>query len=255
MPAATHIVFSVLLTVLLPLTLSLLSRLRLLYRATIVGGLYAAVLLLLLGTSLNWPVLLIVSTAVVLINVKLTDSDVSNPVTGTMLLVLNIVIPVVFVGIPGWFPGFDPTALNIVSEITKQNVIFRGVTATDVHNALVFIFALVVVTREINNPIAMILKHSNLMPQGEVMRSGNHLYESSPARGKVIGYLERTLILIFGIMGNLEVLGVVLVAKGIARFRQLDDRDFAEYVLIGTLLSITGALIVVHLSLALIITS
>ena len=43
--------------------------------------------------------------------------------------------------------------------------------------------------------------------------------------------------------GNIGAIGFVLAAKGITRFRQLDDRDFAEYVLIGTLLSVGATML------------
>jgi hypothetical protein len=36
-------------------------------------------------------------------------------------------------------------------------------------------------------------------------------------------------------------LGFVVAAKGIARFKELENRDFAEYFLIGTMLSIVTA--------------
>jgi hypothetical protein len=35
----------------------------------------------------------------------------------------------------------------------------------------------------------------------------------------------------------------VVAAKTVARFRQLDDRQFAEYYLLGTLASITVAIL------------
>jgi hypothetical protein len=34
-----------------------------------------------------------------------------------------------------------------------------------------------------------------------------------------------------------SAIGFVLAAKAFARFKELEDREFAEYVLIGTLLS------------------
>ena len=37
---------------------------------------------------------------------------------------------------------------------------------------------------------------------------------------------------------NYNVIALILAAKGIARFRQLEEREFEEYVLIGTLASI-----------------
>jgi hypothetical protein len=36
-------------------------------------------------------------------------------------------------------------------------------------------------------------------------------------------------------------IGLVVAAKTLARFKQLDDREFAEYYLLGTLASVTIA--------------
>ena len=38
--------------------------------------------------------------------------------------------------------------------------------------------------------------------------------------------------------GAYGALGFLIASKGMTRFKQLDDREFAEYFLIGTLLSI-----------------
>lgn len=63
-------------------------------------------------------------------------------------------------------------------------------------------------------------------------------------RGEKIGYLERTLILVLAIMGEWGSVGLILAAKSVARFRELDKRDFAEYYLIGTLASTLVAVLV-----------
>ncbi len=66
----------------------------------------------------------------------------------------------------------------------------------------------------------------------------------APARiGAAIGALERLLIVAF-ILGGAEVaVGFVIAAKTIARFKQLDDRGFAEYYLLGTLASVSVAIL------------
>lgn len=65
----------------------------------------------------------------------------------------------------------------------------------------------------------------------------------SPARvGATIGVLERLLIVAFMMTGAQAAVGFVVAAKTIARFRQLDDRHFAEYYLLGTLASVSVAL-------------
>lgn len=64
------------------------------------------------------------------------------------------------------------------------------------------------------------------------------------SRGLLIGVLERALALTLVLIGQFGALGLILAAKALARFRALDDRDFAEYVLIGTLASVLLALLV-----------
>jgi hypothetical protein len=60
-------------------------------------------------------------------------------------------------------------------------------------------------------------------------------------RGRVIGALERLVTFFLVLKGEYGGLGFLIATKGIARFKQLDDREFAEYFLIGTFLSIIFA--------------
>jgi hypothetical protein len=65
----------------------------------------------------------------------------------------------------------------------------------------------------------------------------------APARiGATIGALERLLIVALLLTGAEAAVGFVIAAKTIARFKQLDDRGFAEYYLLGTLASVSVAL-------------
>lgn len=64
------------------------------------------------------------------------------------------------------------------------------------------------------------------------------------ARGRIIGILERAIVVTLVLLAEFGALGFVVAAKALARFRGLDDRDFAEYFLIGTLASVLHALAV-----------
>jgi hypothetical protein len=55
--------------------------------------------------------------------------------------------------------------------------------------------------------------------------------------GSWIGILEREIILILGLMGQYGAIGFVLTAKSVARYKQLENKAFAEKYLVGTLLS------------------
>ena len=61
--------------------------------------------------------------------------------------------------------------------------------------------------------------------------------------GSTIGILERLLIVVFVLTGSEVAIGFVVAAKTLARFRLLDDRDFAEYYLLGTLASVSVAIV------------
>jgi hypothetical protein len=61
--------------------------------------------------------------------------------------------------------------------------------------------------------------------------------------GSSIGILERILIVVFVLTGTDVAIGFVVAAKTLARFKLLDDRAFAEYYLLGTLASVTVAIV------------
>lgn len=63
------------------------------------------------------------------------------------------------------------------------------------------------------------------------------------ARGRAIGVLERALVLTLVFLGQFGAVGLVIAAKVLARFKALEDREFAEYFLIGTLASLLLALL------------
>ncbi len=57
------------------------------------------------------------------------------------------------------------------------------------------------------------------------------------ARGRAIGALERALAFTLVLLGDFGAVGWIIAAKSLARFKALEDREFAEYFLIGTLAS------------------
>ena len=61
--------------------------------------------------------------------------------------------------------------------------------------------------------------------------------------GRWIGILERLLIYVLVLNAQFAAMGFILAAKSFTRFHQLEERRFAEYVLIGTLLSSLLALL------------
>jgi hypothetical protein len=60
--------------------------------------------------------------------------------------------------------------------------------------------------------------------------------------GRTIGVLERVLIFTLVLLNQWGALGLVLAAKSIARFKELNTQHFADYYLIGTLTSMLVAI-------------
>lgn len=65
---------------------------------------------------------------------------------------------------------------------------------------------------------------------------------SVPSVGFYVGMLERALILTFLLFEAPAAVGFVVAAKSVARFKELEDRAFAEYYLVGTLMSVVVAM-------------
>lgn len=62
--------------------------------------------------------------------------------------------------------------------------------------------------------------------------------------GIQIGIFERILIFTFVLTNQYAAISIIFAAKSIARFSELNERNFAEYYLLGTFTSITIALTV-----------
>ncbi|MDO5558620.1 MAG: DUF3307 domain-containing protein [Oscillospiraceae bacterium] len=67
--------------------------------------------------------------------------------------------------------------------------------------------------------------------------------DSDPQIGRIIGKLERIIVSILILCNQFGAIGFVLTAKSIARYKQLEDKKFAEKYLLGTLTSVLFAFI------------
>lgn len=101
-------------------------------------------------------------------------------------------------------------------------------------DAVMIVFAYLLILKPTSVVISSILKK---YPISDTNNNASGLV----AGGKLIGYLERVLILTFTLVGSYAAVGFVLAAKSIFRFGELnksDDRSMTEYVLIGSLVSV-----------------
>jgi len=73
--------------------------------------------------------------------------------------------------------------------------------------------------------------------------------ENDVKSGSLIGSLERIVMMVLLVVGQWVGLTIVIAAKSIARFKQLEDKKFSEYYLIGTLYSIIYVIVIYYLLL------
>ena len=94
-----------------------------------------------------------------------------------------------------------------------------------------WILALMLVHMPANILIQQVLKENRSGQQTESESNDNKA-------GRKIGTIERLIMLLFISMDQYTAMGVVLTAKSIARYDRISkDQGFAEYYLLGTLLS------------------
>lgn len=88
--------------------------------------------------------------------------------------------------------------------------------------------------------LLFIHKPSNILIQNILSkkRNDNDTDNDDIKAGRKIGSIERLIMLLFISMEQYTAMGVVLTAKSIARFDKIaNDEKFAEYYLLGTLIS------------------
>lgn len=143
---------------------------------------------------------------------------------------------------------FNTVAVRVWRWFVGHNVLLAGLDRDRLAAIFAYLFALLVVSGEMNNLIRFILGIIRTVPvlRGRALRrtrSKRTAWNNAAVdrqelnRGRIIGVIERILFFFFVITGNYASIAFILTAKGLTRFKELDDRNFAEYVLIGTLLS------------------
>ncbi|XOZ33607.1 hypothetical protein ACMDCT_15595 [Halomonadaceae bacterium KBTZ08] len=111
--------------------------------------------------------------------------------------------------------------------------------------ALLTLLGFLMVANETNLAIRALLHRFQMEPRKTQGEDADTLDDREYNAGRVIGMLERWLIYLVVVFAqNYNVIALILAAKGFARFRQLEEREFAEYVLIGTLASLLFTVVI-----------
>ena len=198
---------------------------------------YSAVMAAILLCSFEWPGVLLLWPSLSLAHLTIDAAELAILKTGrrtraAKLLKKRGVIISQFLHI---------ALIFVLWSLFERNLTVRGFflfqSAAFPKNPVVIILAALTVIR----PAGLIIG------RGEIWDLGSRAVASPEAgkknAGRMIGYLERVIILLFIIYGQFGSIAFVITAKSVARFKEIEnDRSLAEYYLIGTLLSVSFAL-------------
>lgn len=140
----------------------------------------------------------------------------------------------------GWLFALDQAAhlIVILVVVYAYHPFFISFDSLLGPAALLFLFAIFSVT-SVSAILMRLLMSRWPLPEDSAQ-------DSLPQAGKYIGMLERLLVFGFIVLQQWSAIGWLIAAKSILRFSDLSrakDRKLTEYVLIGTLLSFSLAIL------------
>jgi len=195
--------------------------------------------------SLNWWV---ASVLLVMAIINISGYVIENRTRNLKLwrlsfLILNFVI-FAFLFSTQTNIRFNPSLLAKFGDFESGFILISVFKQLDWARFFIMSTGVLLVLNEANIFIRYLMESLQTVPQRKLSKQKEEIDTREYNRGRVIGILERILIFYFVLNSFLSAVGFILAAKGITRFKELENREFAEYFLIGTLLSaiISGAI-------------
>lgn len=157
----------------------------------------------------------------------------------TFILYL-LFLSTLFAPFAGW--QFNPAIKAFFGSLADYQWLINRLDMINWDHFHLILMGLLVSMNETNIFIRYFFEVLELVPRKTIRKNQPpQLDEAEYNRGRVIGFLERLLIFFLVLTAQYAAIGFILTAKGITRFKELNERSFAEYFLIGTLLSATLA--------------
>ena len=136
------------------------------------------------------------------------------------------------------FIAYFAVLQNIPLHINSAVIGFFDIIKIDAFSFIYWAAALLIIHKPANIFISRILTVYKPENKDDTNKKDNNA-------GRLIGTIERIIILIFLSIGQYAAIGLVLTAKSIARYDKIaKEKDFAEYYLIGTLISTLTVIVV-----------
>jgi len=141
--------------------------------------------------------------------------------------------------------NFNPGLSTLLQTIARYSLLFTAMEHIDWLNLSIISLGLLFVINEANIITRYLFQVFHLSPlkADKNGKTSGSVDGRELNTGRIIGIVERILIYYLVLNGQFAAIGLVLAAKSFARYKEMDKREFAEYVLIGTLISTVLAII------------
>lgn len=143
-----------------------------------------------------------------------------------------------------------PAIGAVFDLLVSHSAVFHVFSTVSGPKLMQMLFGLLLLTNEINALIRLVFHAVGIEPLkqspiSDAAADSAAIDVKEFNAGRVIGFLERWLIYLVVLSTNeLTAIGFIIAAKGLARMKQLEEKAFAEYMLIGTFLSVLSAVLV-----------
>lgn len=122
-----------------------------------------------------------------------------------------------------------------------KNLAVRGCFMIKIGSVTMFPIVIMFGILSILRPVGIWIAESDLRKYKPTENENKDLKNA----GRIIGYWERLIVFILLINQQFGAIGLVLTAKSVARFKEIEaNQNLAEYYLIGTLMSMGAVLII-----------
>ena len=193
------------------------------------------ILLLIFKLDLHFLIFLLLLTGINILFYFLERRLVNKNLIRFLSLLLIIILTGFFTS--GYISiNFNQNLLDFIKSLSYYFFSLKSIKTPNWLAVNIFIAAILFLMNEVNFVIRYFFEALSLTPQLND-EGDRELDEKEYNAGRVIGMLERILILFFVVINQFAAISVIIAAKGFTRFKELDKKEFAEYVLVGTLLS------------------
>ena len=204
-------------------------------RTLVIVSLIQVVLCFLVFTAGSLPALLaVLLVSVLLVAERWLPEDWLNESRFSALLIILIALVALQdnLALTPWLEGMLRQLPLAVPGVGTE-------TDASLDNGLWFLTGFLLVANEANLLIRSLFHRFHLEPRveadGATGTPGGQLDRQEYNAGRIIASPERWLMYsVLVVSQNIDVVASLIAAKAFARFRQMDERAFAEYVLIGT---------------------